>query len=374
MKEKKKKIKKIPLKTIEISEEFYTYIREYADKHDRLQCVANFKEYVYGSPDKRTIYAFEDNREGKLMMSLNTVEALGIVFRDGKIDEHSEPFFVCEHPNWKAYMSYQVVLYCKLSNSHLSGCELAESISGSLAYMRTRREVLKHYTEDELNEIYDTHRVSEVNKQIQWHYTESDFTNSIRQYDNCSYYDINGAHNYICTLLFPKCADYFQKLYDERKEKPVNKQLVNYFVGFLKRTHPETYNWVITQVTEMLKTTVRPLLKMGAKLLYANTDGFIIQDCPIELKTSNELGKFKKENSSDTIYMYRSISEGMSSYDVFEYVDKNGKTQRKGTAFNIMKDMMSLKDGKVVDYIKVKSCGTFKPVDIKEKYVDIVKM
>ena len=41
---------------------------------------------------------------------------------------------------------------------------------------------------------------------------------------------------------------------------------------------------------------------------------------------------------------------------------------------SIMKDMMSLKDGKVVDYIKVKSCGTFKPVDIKEKYVDIVKM
>lgn len=119
------------LKTIEISEEFYTYIREYAEEHDRLQCVSNFKEYVYGNPDKRTVFAYEDNREGKLMMSLNTVEALGILFRDGKMDEHSKPFFVCEHPNWKSYMAYQVVLYCKLNNSHLSGCELSESISGN---------------------------------------------------------------------------------------------------------------------------------------------------------------------------------------------------------------------------------------------------
>ena len=364
---KKRNFKK-QLKTIQISKELSDFIKEYAERN--IIKVDSIKEFIYGYPNKCKIYMQETNKECKFIIRLIDLEGLAKIMRDGEMRLDNEPlhFTDCHYKN---RVSYQVIAYYK-NDSNLRGFDTQEVLSGGQCYMRVMSYIKKKQTKEELDKVFEMFAIDEEHKVKQWH--EDIKTNivmgNVYRFDNVKYYDINGAYAYVLAYMFPRCKDYFYKLYEERKIKPQNKQLLNYFVGELvNHGHRETYNWIVKQVTDYMHETVRNLYGMNSRLLYVNTDGFAIQNPIKELETSTELGKFKKENLSDTMYVYVD-----KNYRVIEYTDKNGKRTIKGSAFDTMKDLMNLSEGHVVEYTIVQSCGSRKPVDVKHKNVPIIEV
>ena len=364
-----KKNYKKQLKTIQISRELLDYIKEIAIKD--IVKVDSIKEFIYGYPDKSKIYMQETTKECKFVIRLIDLEGLAKRLRDGEIRFDTPYVHITDCP-FKNPLSYQVIAYWK-NDTHLRGIETQETLSGGQCYVRVMSYIKKKYSEDELKVIFNDFAVKELkDNEKQWHedIDAGIMAGTVYKFNNVKYYDINGAHAYLLSVIFPKCKDYFYKIYEERKIKPQNKQLLNYFVGDLvNHGHRETYNWIVKSVTDYMRQTVRDLYGWDSKLIYVNTDGFAIQNPVRELETSTELGKFKRESSTDTMYVYAD-----KNYRVIEYTDKNGKRTIKGSAFDTMKDLMNLSEGHVVEYTIVQSCGSRKPVDVKHKNVPIIEV
>lgn len=364
-----KKNYKKQLKTIQISRELLDYVKEIAIND--IVKVDSIKEFIYGYPDKSKIYMQETTKECKFIIRLIDLEGLAKRLRDGEIRFDTPYLHITDCP-FKNPVSYQVIAYWK-NDTNLRGIETQETLSGGQCYVRVMSYIKKKYREDALKVIFNDFAVKELkDNEKQWHedIDAGIMAGTVYKFNNVKYYDINGAHAYLLSVIFPKCKDYFYKIYEERKIKPQNKQLLNYFVGDLvNHGHRETYNWIVKSVTDYMRQTVRDLYGWDSKLIYVNTDGFAIQNPVKELDTSTELGKFKRESSTDIMYVYAD-----KNYRVIEYIDKNGKRTIKGSAFDAMKDLMNLSEGHVVEYTIVQSCGSRKPVDVKHKNVPIIEV
>ena len=237
----------------------------------------------------------------------------------------------------------------------------AQVISGRKAYNMITRVLKKHYTPDEIINVFNAHVREKTKELSQYHYTLPRRENNVYKYTNVVKYDINKAHAFAFIKMFPKAkndlvklvekGNYYKSIGDEANTV-YYKNLFNYAVGYLVvKDYRQTYNYIVQTTTELLKKTMD---ECKGTLIYANTDSFAIQYPEKLLHTTNALGEFKLECDTD-IYFYRN-----NRYYIYEYTDIKGKKVQVGSCLKVVRDNISLKDGIVVDY----------KVDRSEKFFD----
>ena len=232
-------------------------------------------------------------------------------------------------------------------------------LTGTLAKAVCIKALRKVYSIDELDKIINSYDTKYDFEKKQFHILPD--RDGLTIYKNCTGYDINGAHNDALVEIFPKAANYFSKLFEERKLKPNNKKIVNYFVGILKYNNEGLYNYIVQRTTAKL---IKGIQYVDGTTLYANTDGFITQHPLDELEDSKELGKWKIEVKGD-VYVYRD-----TNYWVIQYINTKGELVTKGNVLNEVRDKINLFEGKVVHYKKIKNeFKQYIPVEITEETV-----
>lgn len=231
-------------------------------------------------------------------------------------------------------------------------------ITGKYAFSYVMKIIRKYYTDAEIDDIFKQHSNAYNKKIAQQHYLIDYGDNDILKFENCVYYDINGAHADALRELFPKCEADFLYLYNMRKTNPEYKSILNYAVGYLCRVdRRETYNWIVQRTTNKLIPFIKNAV--GGRLIYANTDGFIVQNPENEPDNSMILGEFKKEYRGD-VYVYHSNNPG---YTIMQYGDK-----KKGTLWNSLRERVDLRCRRVVTFHKLydENTKTYHPENVKE--------
>ena len=174
-------------------------------------------------------------------------------------------------------------------------------IDGNRAWNYMIKLLKNYYTEEEIDAQLNSFTANYDENKIQYHFTLPSF-GRIKKFDNCVKYDINGAHHDALIEIFPRAKEALTELFIKRKEKPVYKAYVNYFVGNLvNHGYRYTYNWIVQRTTD---TLLKAINYVGGKLLYANTDGFLSYLPENKIEHSTELGKFKLEYEG-TAYIYQ---------------------------------------------------------------------
>jgi len=212
----------------------------------------------------------------------------------------------------------------------------AASIDGNRAWHYMVKILQKYYPGDKFEKQLSNFEAeySEENKQVHFLFPASDM---LYKFNNCVKYDINAAHHDALIEIFPKAKKDLIKLYNDRKEKPVYKAYVNYFVGSLvNHGHRPTYNWIVQRTTKMLKEAMN---EVDGLLIYANTDGFIMQNPKKKLDADKAIGHFKEEYSG-TVYVYQD-----KNYWCYQIP---GET--KGSIRYQVRDILDLSKGIVVHY------------------------
>lgn len=232
-----------------------------------------------------------------------------------------------------------------------------DSITGPRAYFYIMKILKKHYTESEIKTILNSYTDTKTEEDKQVHITveKQDY---IQCYENCIKYDINGAHQDALVEMFPKAIKELKEIYDKRKVKSIYKQYMNLAVGQMKRLGYEgAYWWIVHRTSKMLKEAINKVcpddIEKDCKIIYANTDGFIVSNPDKLLEASKELGKFKLE-AQGPVYVYtHSGDKDTTSYIVYQYeVEKDGfiETETKGNIRLAVRNKIDLKNGKAVSY------------------------
>ena len=235
-----------------------------------------------------------------------------------------------------------------------------KSIAGNVAFRQIKNLLLKDYTEQEIKDIFNAHTVdynAEL-KQVHFLYTPPE---GIAKYNNCYRWDINSAHADALCELFPKSKKRITKMYEDRKIKPINKDYLNYYVGYLCCIgHRGTYNWIVQRTTKILQDAIN---KVGGTLLYANTDCLCVADPEYKIDNSKEIGNFKLEYNGDC-YTYHG-----KNYGIIQFGD-----EIKGNLLYAARKCVDLRIGTVVAYDKAKEGVTYIPKNIIAKKEQIYEI
>lgn len=229
--------------------------------------------------------------------------------------------------------------------------------NGSYCYNYIMKIVKRYYTNEEIEEIYHSHSRDYDEGYKQYHYmTELEY-DKIVKYDDCYFYDINGAHSYMLMELFPKARkdllklysrkNYYKKIGDKENYDKI-KSLFNYCVGELCNKKDSngnyfrgTYNYIVQETTKRAFNTMDIL---GGTVLYANTDSILVHKPDRKLEVSDDLGGFKLEGEG-RFYFYRD-----KNYRIFEYKDTNNEYNQKGNCPKSLKHFIELRNNLVVHY------------------------
>lgn len=316
------------LKTFEVSEEIFdTILKTMAT---RVEIVEDLSPYIYGYTNKKRLVYNIKNAEERLILQ----EYLFADFANIPLDK--------EVSSWK-----QIIIKKSIDKTTWQ-----ESVSGIKAYNYIIKLLSKYYSETEIFNILSSYTdvKTEENKQI--HIDFSTFEDSIYEIDNCYKYDINGAHQAALIEIFPKAKSEILQLYNKRKEKPIYKSYINFFVGMLKkRGFDGAYWYIVHRTSKILKEAMEKLCpdsSLDAQIIYANTDGFIVKDPVMTLENSKELGNFKEEYHG-TVYVYRNNNTDSSPYICYETNTDTAKEHKGNCRLAVRKDI-SLKDGIIAKY------------------------
>lgn len=229
--------------------------------------------------------------------------------------------------------------------------------SGWFCYSYVRQNILrKEYTDEEIDDILNSHQKQKDESLKQFHYTMN-INNNVYKIKNCYKYDITKAHASEIIKLFPKCKDrilsLLKKAAEAKKRGDIEKateykDYINYFVGFLAYKTKEqkdnnelgkyelTYNYIVQNITTKLFNAMNIT---GGMLVYSNTDSFCVQNPDNILPESTKIGEFKLEYQGD-VYFYQD-----KNYFIYEFgKDKVGSCRKK------VRDQIDLKNGKIVHY------------------------
>lgn len=278
-----------------------------------------FSTLIYGYPEKNVIY-YERCADGNEYL----------ICKESVLNYYTDALPYCT--NWKQ---------CRIRKVINSQNKIQHTITGSHAFNLLMNILKDFYTDTEIKDIFNSHTAPYDESLKQVHTTVSACDRGkIYNFKNCYKYDINGAHCAALTELFPKAQARLIKLYEERKLRPENKQLFNYAVGCLvPRGYRETYNWIVQRTTKKLNEAIE---LTNGNLLYANTDGFIVQDPEKLIEHSKILDEFKEEYKGD-VQFYLS-----NNYNLYQFGD-----EMTGSCRTSVRDKIDLRIGKVVEY-KVK--------------------
>lgn len=320
---------KKPLKMLNVSvNTFNRILEEFASKANRVESI---DPYMYGSAKKKQIYYTDEYmvcNEDKLVI-------LGLI-------EDDETTF--NRGGWYQYMLKKVA-------SQTENISKDSSMSPAVACRIIKGELKKHYTDEDIIDTYLSHR--EENSDI-LHLTAEAELNKIKVFNNCCYYDLNGAYASELIKMFPKCSEQFNYWFEHRHDNNNKfKNLFNFFVGCLtenekKRTwkiehgikvrdiYPQTRHYIVNNISEKMKKAIDYVDGID---IYINTDGFIVQNPIKNIEHSKVAGEFKIEYQG-TVYSYRD-----RNYTIFQYGD-----EIKGNLPIELRDKVDLRIGKVVHY------------------------
>lgn len=238
------------------------------------------------------------------------------------------------------------------------------------------------YTDSEIEECYRKHEAEANEAEILKHNIitsgglEKDV---IYKFTDCVYEDKNGAYNSKLAVIFDKLSSWFNYLNDHRHDNHNEYKLMsNFFVGCMtqnkkkfidgkptRNIHPKTRFWIIREITNEMNERMNATGK--DRLLYLNTDGYIVQHPKKQLPTSDKMGDFKLEAKGD-VYMFRCKSGWC-----MQYTKMNGEVEIKGSIPLELRNQIDLSKGKAIEYDIVKTnTGGNVYKNIKEKDYEII--
>lgn len=229
---------------------------------------------------------------------------------------------------------------------------ILESISGGTAYRKMKNIICKYYSEEEYAERFQLFRSKYDPDLAQLHFNYDLNDDCIHKYNNCKKYDINGAYAKALTVIFPKAEKAIIKIYKERKTKPQNKKLINFYVGMLcVKGYRETFNWIVQNIRKQMETAINTV---GGVILYVNTDGFLVNNPKQDLPVSKELGDFKLE------YQGPAYTYGGPNYWIFQTDD-----EITGNMLYQARPYTDLRNGEVAIYDRVKDNNVYKATNLR---------
>ena len=304
------------LKSYSVSEELFD---EILNAGYTVKIVSNqdeFNDYKYGYPEK-TVIVYDGFKN---MILLECV-----------LNEHYPLNMRLTH--WKQ---------CILHKNITQDIECEEELRGGDVYKQMKAIICKYYSKEEYEECLKAHEAEYDDELAQYHFSMFEKEDTIIKYEDCYKWDINGAHNAALCEIFPKAAGAIGMMYQERKEDPKYKKYVNYYCGMLvHKNHRKSYNWIVQRTTQILLNGIN---EVGGTLLYANTDGFLVQHPEKIIPHSTKLDEFKLEYQGPVWFYYD------KNYQCFQ----TGAGEIKGSILKSVRDKLDLPNGQVVHYDKVK--------------------
>lgn len=208
------------------------------------------------------------------------------------------------------------------------------------------------YSEEESEEALRSHEADYDISKRQIHLLPTSFPfvqpNVIYEIPNCVEFDINGAHAFELSRIFPKSEGRIREIYSRRHENPVFKAIPNYYVGMLcRKNHRKTYNWIIQSVSAKVTAKIREEEESGGIPIYVNTDGMILA-YPERIKpsSSQELGRWKTEGIGNCQFILRQQA-GEASYWALQIGN-----ELKGNISIEARNVMDLAKGMASSYVK----------------------
>lgn len=319
------------LKTFSLSDEAFDKILLEASSY--IIITEDINKYIFGHRSKVSIFY---NGSNKMVLAQKRLSSLGL-----EVDN-----------NWQ-----QCICIRKAKQTET----YRTAINGGTAWRRMIALLSKYYSAADLDFCLRQYN-AEYNKllnQIHYNYLPKGAAGKVYSFSNCFKYDINGAYAKALCDIFPKAQKAIMKLYLERKVKPENKELINYFVGMMMRKgYEKTYHWIVQNVRKQMEATITAV---NGKLLYANTDGFAVYAPEKLLETSTALGDFKLEyHGAAQIY-------AGDNYWILQTGD-----DITGTALHCTRKLIDLRQGKVVEYSRKRVGSVFTADNINVKEVEIV--
>ena len=238
-----------------------------------------------------------------------------------------------------------------------------------IAHKVVSNKLLQYYTETEIDEIFKKFEKddSEIIKQNVDDFLPLNSKNEIEvvKFENCYEYDMNAAYFSALIEIFPKLKNDLINWYEHRHDNDnYYKKVINYYIGTLtitdsklsdasdKRiswTRPKTRHWIVDHITNKMMEFMD---KIGGTVLYANTDGFIVQNPKIIPDNSDNLGEFGLEAKGDLYIAKCYKNKEHCQYTVLQLYNElnNKEVITKGTIRESARKYLDLKKNKYVTY------------------------
>lgn len=208
------------------------------------------------------------------------------------------------------------------------------------------------YTAEDAEEALRSHESDYDIAKRQIHLLPTSFPfvhpNIVYEIPNCVEFDINGAHAFELSRIFPKSDGRIKELYAKRHDNPIYKAIPNYYVGMLcRKNHRKTYNWIIQNVSAKVMAKTKEEEGRGGIPIYINTDGMILA-YPERIKpsSSKELGGWKTEGMGNCRFILHQ-QVGEASYWAIQIGD-----ELKGNISLEARKGMDLAKGMISSYVK----------------------
>lgn len=279
-----------------------------------------FSTLIYGYSEKNIIY-YEKCADGNEYL----------ICKESVINYYTDDIPYCT--SWKQ---------CRVRKVTNTENKIQHTITGTHAYNLLIKILKDYYSENEIIDIFNAF-IADYDENLKQVHTIVGACQQgiIYNFKNCYKYDINGAHCAALVEMFPRAEKKLIKLYEQRKLKPENKQLFNYAVGCLvPKGFRKTYNWIVQRTTKKLNEAIEIT---NGNLLYANTDGFVVQDPENLIKHSKLLDEFKEEYKGD-VYFYLG-----NNYNLYQFGN-----EKRGSCRTSVRDKIDLSKGKVVEYKNIR--------------------
>ena len=218
--------------------------------------------------------------------------------------------------------------------------------NGTQCYNFITKRLKKFYSDEEIENILNSHEEEYSYEYKQYHYTYPSVEGLVMKFNNCYKYDITKAHASAIISLFPLAKDEIMNLIKIAQKAKQNgdlntcqryKNYVNLYVGALCRHgHKGTYYYIVHRVTKKLFDAYA---YTGGKMLYANTDSFTVYNPINILEASLEVGEFKLEYTG-TIYIYQDVN-----YWLMEFGN-----EQVGSCKKYVRNKIKLSEGVVAHY------------------------
>lgn len=216
-------------------------------------------------------------------------------------------------------------------------------INGRDAYQRMFKILKRFYSKEKIHDIFNSFNCFDIATPYKESYVPRE-VNKIYEFENCYYFDLNSAYCSALSNIFPKAKNALNELFERRKEQPENKNLFNYFIGFTKKLGYDGFYYEIVRQTK--EKLLKAIKESDGNVIYANTDGFIVNSPNKLLSTSKKLGDWKCEEFNKTCYLVKvGRDDNTSPYTLFQIGDYT-----TGLGHRQIAKQSKLSEGRVIKY------------------------